>query len=213
MRCEIEKGNGILLFGGTFDPIHHGHLLVSRWAAEQLAVARVVLIPSAVPPHKVGTQVTAALDRMQMAQRAVEGDDVFEVSDCELQREGPSFTLDTLRHFRRLYPDDINLYWLIGADSLPELAGWHEVKRLVDECTIVTAARPGFDTGDLSALDAVLEEPQIRRIRQHVLNVPQMEISSTEIRDRVRQGQSIRYLVPAPVAEYIHKQRLYHGPE
>lgn len=209
MRCGIEKGKGVLLFGGTFDPIHHGHLLVSQWAAERLGAARVVLIPSAVPPHKVGNRVTAASDRMQMARRAVEDDDAFEVSDCELHREGPSYTLDTVRHFRRLYPDDINLYWLIGADSLPELAGWHEVKRLVDECTIVTAARPGTDAGDLSALDAVLEENQISKIRQHILNIPQMEISSTEIRDRARQGQSIRYFVPAPVADYIHNHRLY----
>ena len=89
-----------------------------------------------------------------MARLAVEGDDLFEVSDCELQREEPSFTLDTVRHFRRLYPEDIKLYWLIGADSLPELAGWHEVKQLVDECTIVTVARPGFETGDLAKMDS-----------------------------------------------------------
>ncbi len=205
----IEKD--VLLFGGTFDPIHHGHLIVSRWAAEQLEVARVVLIPSAVPPHKVGNKITAARDRLQMAQRAVEDDELFDVSDCELQREGPSFTLDTVRHFRRLYPEDIKIYWLIGADSIAELAGWHEIKQLVEECTIVTAARPGFETGNLSALDAVLEENQVSRIRQHILDIPQIDISSTDIRDRVRQGQSIRYLVPAPVAEYIHKHRLYQS--
>ena len=205
----IEKD--VLLFGGTFDPIHHGHLIVSRWAAEQLEVARVVLIPSAVPPHKVGNKITAARDRLQMAQRAVEDDELFDVSDCELQREGPSFTLDTVRHFRRLYPEDIKIYWLIGADSIAELAGWHEIKQLVEECTIVTAARPGFETGNLSALDAVLEENLVCRIRQHILDIPQIDISSTDIRDRVRQGQSIRYLVPAPVAEYIHKHRLYQS--
>jgi len=209
VSCEIEKGKGVLLFGGTFDPIHHGHLIVSRWAAEQLGVARVVLIPSAVPPHKVGNQITDAQDRLRMAQLAVEGDELFEVSDCELQREGPSFTLDTVRYFRRLYHEDIKLYWLIGADSLPELAGWYEVKQLVDECMVVTAARPGSETGDLSALGSVLEEEQIGRIRQHILNIPQIEISSTDIRARVRQGQTIDYLVPTAVADYIHKHRLY----
>lgn len=208
----MKKEKGVLLFGGTFDPIHHGHLIVSRWAAEQLGLEKVILIPSAAPPHKVGNQVTDARDRLHMAQRAVEGDEQFEVSDCELQRERPSYTLDTVQYFRRLYPNDIPIYWLIGADSLPELAGWYVAKQLVDECTIVTAARPGFETGDLSALDAVLEENQLSRIRQYILATPQIDISSTEIRRRVRRGQSIRYLVPAPVAEYIHKHRLYHSP-
>ena len=207
----MEKDKGALLFGGTFDPIHHGHLIVSRWAAEQLELARVVLIPSAMPPHKVGNQITDARNRLQMAQLAVEGDELFEVSDCELQREGPSFTLDTVRHFRRLYHEDIKLYWLIGADSLPELTGWYEVKQLVAECTIVTAARPGFETSDLSTLGSVLEKEQIGRIRHHILKIPQIEISSTEIRSRIRREQSIRYLVPVPVAEYIHKHRLYHS--
>jgi nicotinate-nucleotide adenylyltransferase len=205
----MKKEKGVLLFGGTFDPIHHGHLIVSRSAAEQLGVARVVLIPSSAPPHKVGHQVTDAWNRLEMAQLAVEGDELFEVSDCELQREGPSYTLDTIRHFRSLYGDETELYWLIGADSLGDLPNWYAIDQLAAECTIVTAARPGWESEDLSGLEAVLEEEQIRHIRQHILGTPQIDISATEIRKRVRQGQSIRSLIPAPVAEYIDAHRLY----
>ena len=210
MSCENIKRNGILLFGGTFDPIHHGHLIVSRWAAEQLGVARVVLIPSAAPPHKIGNRISAARDRLHMAQLAVEGDDLFEVSDCELQREGPSYSMDTIRHFRSLHGAETELYWLIGADSLPDLPNWYAIQQLATECTIVTAARSGWESDEFSRLEAVLEPNQISRIRQHILTTPKIEMSSTTIRSRVGQGQSIRSLVPTKVAEYIHQHNIYH---
>ncbi|MBN1846819.1 MAG: nicotinate (nicotinamide) nucleotide adenylyltransferase [Sedimentisphaerales bacterium] len=207
----MSSDKGIVLFGGTFDPIHHGHLIACRAAAEQLEADRVILIPSAAPPHKDAGRLTGAGHRLRLAQLAVAGDDLFEISDCELRRAGPSYTLDTVLHFRGLYGLEAVLYWLIGADSLPELNGWHQIQRLAEECIIVTAARPGYSPGDLDRRLDSLPADQIDRIRRHILATPGIEISATDIRDRVRRNRSIRYLVPEAVADYIRDHRLYHG--
>ena len=203
--------NGVLLFGGTFDPIHHGHLIVVRAAAEQLAVAKVVLVPSAAPPHKENEAISAAEDRLTMVRLTVEGDDLFEVSDCELRREGPSYTLETVRSFRETLGAEACLYWLIGYDTIQDLPQWYRVGELMEECTLVTALRPGHEKDDLSGLRTVLSEEQVMRLGEYVLETPLVEVSATDIRQRVKLGQSIRYLVPAAVEEYISKEGLYRS--
>ncbi len=202
---------GVLLFGGTFDPIHHGHLIIARAAAEQLKVGKVVLIPSAQPPHKSTAAVSTAQDRLQMTQLAVEGEELFEVSDCELQRQGPSYTLETVRYFRGLYEAEIPLYWLIGADSVRELLNWYRIEQLADECIIVTASRPGYDPGDLSMLRPALSEKQIERIKQYILDTPMIDISATQIRRRAAQNLPISYLTPPAVADYIIDRRRHRN--
>ncbi|KPK76708.1 MAG: hypothetical protein AMJ79_05720 [Phycisphaerae bacterium SM23_30] len=203
------NNNGILLFGGTFDPIHHGHLIIARAAAEQLQVEKVILIPSAQPPHKTNAAVSTTKDRLRMTQLAVAGDTLFEVSDCELQRRGPSYTLETVRYFRGLYGAEIQLYWLIGADSVGELLSWYRIEQLVDECIIVTASRPDYHLDQFSALQPALKEKQIKRIKKHILNTPMIDISATEIRRRAGQNLSIYYLTTPKVANYIINRRLY----
>jgi nicotinate-nucleotide adenylyltransferase len=144
-----------------------------------------------------------------MAQLGVEGEVLFDVSACEMERTGPSYTLDTVRQFRSTYGPQASLYWLIGGDSLAELATWHEPRQLVDECTIVTAVRRGHDLGDLRQLEKTLTSEQIARLKEYALDTPRIDVSATEIRRRVRAGRSIRYLVPRAVERYILAQGLY----
>jgi nicotinate-nucleotide adenylyltransferase len=201
----------VLLYGGSFDPIHFGHLIISRWVAETLGVQRVVLVPGAVPPHKQDVRLAPATDRLAMCRLAVEGDAQFGVSDWELGQPGPNYTLRTIRHFREALGTGVELCWLIGLDSLPELATWYHVAELVDECTIVTAARPGYEDPDLARLNGVLSAEQVRRLRENVLASPRIDISATEIRARLRAGRDVRYLVPEAVQAYIAERGLYRA--
>ncbi len=199
---------GIVLFGGSFNPIHNGHLIVARAVAERLGVSRLVFVPSPSPPHKTGTMLAEASDRLAMVRLAIAGEPLFDCSDVETRRSGPSYTILTVEDFRTTRADR-DLFWLIGADSLAELHSWHRVADLVDACRIVTAARPGFEVPDLSGLDRVLQPEQVRRLEADILPTPRIDISATEIRRRVREGRSIRYLVPEPVADYIARHELY----
>jgi nicotinate-nucleotide adenylyltransferase len=201
---------GILLFGGSFDPIHHGHLIVSRYAAEALRIERVVLIPSASPPHKQRVVLAPAADRVELCRQAVNGDPLFEVSDWEIGQAEPNYTLHTVRHFRALAPET-PLYWLIGMDSLAELSSWYRVADLVSDCTLVTVRRPGSHEPDLSSLAELMTVEQIRELESHVLVSPLVDISATDIRARIRDGRSIRYLVPEVVRQAIQARGLYRG--
>lgn len=204
------NNKGILLFGGTFDPIHNGHLIVARSAAEKLRVERVVLIPSANPPHKNHSSLTLIRHRLAMTRVAVEGSELFEVSDCELNRPGPSFTLDTVRHFREQNGPNISLYWLIGGDTIKDLACWYKVEQLVNECIIVTAGRPGCDMEvDFGVFRGKLSDEQIARLKQFILETPLVDISATNIRSRVRRDLTISDLIPPTVRDYITENKLY----
>jgi len=203
-------GSGIALFGGSFNPIHHGHLIVARSVAEHLDISKVILIPSASPPHKQGsTELAEARHRLEMVRAAVGGERLFEVSDIEILRSGPSYTIHTVQAFRQSLGSSVPLYWIIGADSLLELGTWYRIRELADACRIITAARPGLESPDLAMLEPMLTPEQIRRLVLGILPTPRIDISSTDIRRRIREGRSIRYLVPRPVAEYIEAQRLY----
>lgn len=201
--------SGVALFGGSFNPIHHGHLIIARAVAEELGVERLVLVPSACPPHKQDHVLASAADRLAMARLAVEDESGFEVSDVELLRAGPSYTILTVEAFRKEIPTDQAFYWIIGGDTLPELHTWYRVRELVDLCRIVTAVRPGFDVGDLSSLRPCLSAEQVARLQADVLTTPEIDISATEVRRRVAKGLSIRYLVPEKVCIYIEQHGLY----
>lgn len=200
---------GILLFGGSFDPIHHGHLIVCRHAAETLDVARAVVIPGASPPHKQQAALAPAADRLELCRLAAGGDPLFEVSDWELRQAGPNYTLHTVRHFRETSPPGTRLYWLIGMDSLAELPAWHRVGELASLCTLVTVGRPGHEWPDRSTLIESMSDDQIRELEAHTLDSPLIDISATDIRARVRAGRSIRYLVPESVRKAIEARGLY----
>ncbi|MCZ6697465.1 MAG: nicotinate-nucleotide adenylyltransferase [Planctomycetota bacterium] len=202
-------GERIGLYGGSFDPIHFGHLISARSVAEQLDFSRIILIPSARPPHKPTAAVIDARHRLEMARLAVAGDPLFEVSEVELHRAGPSYSIDTVDELGRQLGDQCDLFWIIGADSLPELATWHRIGELLDRIRIVTAARPGFVVPDVTSLEAKVGAPAVEKLISDRFRTPEIDISATGIRQRVRKGRSVRYLTPSPVAEYIAREGLY----
>jgi nicotinate-nucleotide adenylyltransferase len=202
----------LVCFGGTFNPVHVGHLIVARAVAEQLGAQRVALVPSAIPPHKACPGIRAE-DRLAMLKLAVQDDELFEVNPTELQRPGPSYTIDTLAVLRRLHGPQVELVWVVGLDMLVELPAWHRAAELVEQARIVTAMRPpapGNLDDILSPLLAAFGPDRAARLRADILPTPLIEISATQIRQRVRQRRSIRYLVPDAVAQYIERQGLYH---
>lgn len=201
----------LLLFGGSFNPIHNGHLIVARDVAERLAVPRVTLVPCRQPPHKPQAQLATGEDRLAMCQLATAGDPLFDVCDWELRQPGPNYTLLTIAHFRRERPD-ARLYWLIGGDSLAELDTWHRVAELTAMCTLVTAARPGHCSPDLSRLARLIAPERLAELRENIVATRMVDISASEIRERVRAGRCIRYLAPEPVREYIASHGVYGAP-
>ena len=203
----------ILLFGGTFDPIHNAHLAIARSVAQHLATEKIILIPAGNPPHKDNEVVTDANLRFQMCQVATADEPLFEVSDCEMLRRGPSYTITSILNFYYLYGWETSLFWLIGADSIADLPGWHRIKELVESCTIVTARRPGSESPDFTALKSVLTKKQIAQLKANCLPTPLLDISATDIRHRVRHNQPITDLVGAPVAALIRQNHLYTDHE
>jgi nicotinate-nucleotide adenylyltransferase len=191
-----------LCFGGSFNPIHVGHLLVARTIAEAKGFERVVLIPSAQPPHKPGSaDLAAPADRLAMCQLVSGTDPMFETDALELERSGPSYTLETALEFERRGWGAV--HWLIGADMVQILPKWHRPVELLRHVTFWIAQRPGYVI-DWDALPA-----EFHVLRSQVVVAPMLEISATEIRARVRAGRSLRYLVTPEVERYIFEHRLY----
>lgn len=190
-----------LCYGGTFNPIHHGHLICARAAAEAAGFDRVVLLPNQ-PPHKPDSdELAGAEDRLAMCRLAVAGDAMFEVSDIELRRSHPSYTLETARELKRQGWSEI--HWLIGADTVPQLPTWYQPLALLEEVEFVVMARPGWE------IDWQGVPPEYRKLRMSVVPAPLIEISASEIRRRVRRRQSISYLTPDAVAAWVRQKRLY----
>jgi nicotinate-nucleotide adenylyltransferase len=191
-----------LFFGGSFNPIHVGHLLCAAAAAEIAGFDRIVLVPNRQPPHKQGhTEIAAEADRLAMCRLAAAGDARFEVSEIELLREGPSYTIDSARELRRRGEPDIA--WLIGADMAQYLPQWHEPAKLLAEVRFVLMARPGWP------FDWLTVPAEYRHLERHVVQTPLIQISSTEIRQRVAAGKPINYMTTPAVVDYIREHGLY----
>ncbi len=187
------------ILGGTFDPIHVGHLLVAQDAMGALALARVVFVPAALPPHKMGRKTAPAQARLEMVHLAVRGNPSFSVSDIEFRRSGPSFSVDTITTLRDEFSGG-EIFFLIGEDNLKDLWSWKEPERLFSLCQVVVIGRPGekclMETRDLPG--------EVRR-----LDIHRIDLSSSEIRERLVKGLPLRYLVPPEVERYIYDNRLY----
>lgn len=197
------------LLGGSFNPIHHGHLSIARSVADRLDLDRVLFLPSADPPHKAAGALTDAAHRIAMVKLAIEGDALLDFSDYDATRSGPSYTIDTVTHLQAQLGTDVRLFWIIGADWIADLAGWRRISDLVERCTIVTAARPGWSGFPREALGDALSESQVSALEANVLDTPMVDVSATEIRRRVAMGESIDAMVPAVVVEYIERNDLY----
>lgn len=179
------------LYGGSFDPIHNGHLILARDAMERLELDQVIFLPARISPHKLDRPPAPPEARCAMLAAALKGEPHMEMDDCEITREGPSFTIDTVRRFQEKYPQS-RIYYFIGDDNLPELDTWKEIEHLQQLVQFVVLSRVG--------MPFLNKYPTITR---HI------ELSSTEIRNRIARGQSVRYMVPAPTCEVIAQQGLY----
>jgi len=203
----VEEGAVKLgILGGTFDPVHLGHLLIAEEARVRLSLEKVLFVPAGRPWMKVGRPVSPGFHRLEMVRLAVADNPYFEASALEVERPGPTYTVDTLLQLRDLYGEGADLYFILGVDSLQDFHRWKAPDRVLELCTLVTVARPGYREVNLSHLDAILPGASQRII---VLHGPLIGISGTEIRRRVAWGLSIRYWVPRPVEEYIYRHGLY----
>ena len=193
------------VLGGTFDPPHIGHLWLASLAAEALELDRVLFMPAAQPPHKKGQVITRATDRLLMTRLAINGDPILELSAIEMERPGPSFTIDSVSELKRVHRDTA-LFLVMAADSLAQIDTWREPDRLLEEIEWVVGPRPGTALPDRPVLEDRFGE---RASRIHLLEGPSLDVSSSEIRRRVAARHTIRYLVPRDVEELIIDRELY----
>jgi len=187
------------VFGGSFDPVHWAHLVIAEQAREQVALDRVLFVPAARPPHKQTQPLSTFAHRATMLRLAIAGHLAFEVSEVEKDRPGPSYTVATLEDLRRCHPE-ADLFLILGGDSLRDFPNWREPERIAAMATLVAAPRPGY-----------LVQSLPNWVRLQEIQVPLLEISSTDIRKRVASGRSIRYLVPRAVECYIEAHGLYRN--
>jgi nicotinate-nucleotide adenylyltransferase len=197
------------IFGGTFNPIHIGHLIIAEAAREQYALQKVLFIPSAHPPHKQEHDIIPAHHRYQLVSLAVAGNPFFDVSDIEMKREGRSYSVETLKFLRQTETHPADYFFIVGADSVPELRTWKNVEELARLCTFLVVPRPDWQLDRLASEDLGLPPWIVEQLLTHVVSAPLIGISSTDIRHRVANGLSIKYLVPHPVEEYIVQHALY----
>ncbi len=197
------------ILGGSFDPIHNAHLHVAREAQRRLALDRVLFVPARRPPHKHDRALTPAEHRLAMVKLAIAGIPGFDASDAELRRKGPSYTIDTVSAEIARLGAGWEIFFLVGADQALELDTWHRIGELATLCTLTPVTRPGFRLADLDRLSARLSAEVVAKIRSSALDIPPLDVSSTEIRRRIREGRGIAELVPPAVAEYIRQHGLY----
>jgi nicotinate-nucleotide adenylyltransferase len=199
----------IALFGGTFDPIHLGHTRVAEAAAEQIEAENVVFIPAKCSPLKGFSPNATDDDRLRMIELATRGNERFSVSDCELHRPAPSYTLDTVKHFQKECGDDASIYWLIGADSVDDLVLWHRIDELIDICHLAVMVRGGYEAPSFDRHLHVLGRNRVEKLQQNVIETPSIEISSTLVRRRLAAGEDVGDLLCSDVLDYIRRRGLY----
>ena len=188
------------ILGGTFNPIHYGHLLVAAEVREKFDLEKVLFVPSASPPHKNHPDIAPPGHRYQMTVLATRSNPFFSVSDLELQRSGKSYAIETVKELLNIYGKDSKLYFITGTDAILEISTWKDREKLLKLCQFIVATRPGFDA---EKIDKII----LNQI--HLLQIPNLDISSTDIRNRIKEGRTIKYLLPEKVEEYICEHGLY----
>lgn len=194
------------LYGGTFDPVHLAHLILAEACRDQAQLDRVVLIPAGQPPHKQGRQLAPGTARADMLELAVAGHPDFSVDRSEIKRSGPSYTVETLRSWHESHPTD-ELFFLMGADSLADFPHWKDPQEIAALASLVVVNRGGQPKPEVTALIPKIGEAAVNRIQ--FVTMPSIELAAGDIRLRIEQGRSIRYLIPRAVEQYIAEHRLY----
>lgn len=188
------KRVGIL--GGTFNPIHIGHLTIAQMVREQLRLDKVLFVPSNLPPHKSGKNVVSAKDRYHMVHLAIRGNSYFEASDFEIQKEGKSYSVETAKYFRDQYPRGTKFFFIIGSDLLSTLHMWKRVDEILEIVSFIAVHRPGFN-GKKS------------KVKAQLITIPGLQTSSSYVRQRITSGKTVKYLVPDSILKYIADKKLY----
>jgi nicotinate-nucleotide adenylyltransferase len=188
----------IAIFGGTFNPIHKGHMFLARQAKRALNLDKIIFVPAYIPPHKKSNDIIDARQRLRMIELAISGRACFDISKYEIDKKEKVYSIQTVRHFKRFFPRGTELFFLIGADSLKGLDKWKESHKLFDLCEFAVFSRPGFKLSGFQSKFCISK-----------IKIDALDISSTQVREFINQGKSISRLVPKPVKDYINRKGLY----
>ena len=204
----MSRSQRIGILGGTFDPVHIGHLFIAEAARDAYQLDRVLFIPTGDPPHKKASRLAPGRDRINMLQAALRDNPAFQADDMEITREGTTYTIDSLRELKSRYPEDF-LYFIIGGDTLLELKTWKDFGEVAGFCSFIAYQRPGYRKEEM--IREALHLAEVYHADIHFAEGPNLEISSKYIRHRLVRNQTIRYLVPETVEKYIKEHHLYKG--
>ena len=199
------------LFGGTFDPIHLGHTVVTADAAERIGAEKIIFIPAKCSPLKDSFPEASNDDRLKMIALAIADNKKFQLSDYELKKPERSYTLETVRHFQADYGSDTSIYWLVGADSIDDLPHWYGIVELIDECNLCVMFRAGCEPPDFAKFTSIWGPGRIEKLQQNIIQTPLIDISGTEIRSRLIAGRDVTNMLHPSVADYIRKYGLYQS--
>lgn len=201
----MEKCIGV--FGGSFNPIHIGHLILAESARQEFHLEKVIFIPTGDTPNK-DMHYVDKIDRFHMVELAIQGNPYFEISSIEMERTGPSYTVDTIHQVKKMIGDEYKIYFLAGTDAVADLPTWKYNKELLSICDFISAGRPG-STDKLNKSVSYFGELGKERI--HFLKMPELEISSTDLRWRIENNMSVTYMIPDVVIKYIKEKQIYRG--
>ena len=203
----------IALFGGTFDPIHLGHTTVAADAFERTGAEKIIFVPAKRSPLKGFLPKANDDHRLNMITLAIEGEKKFQVSDYELKRPAPSYTLTTIQKFQADYGSETSIHWLIGADGLDDLTYWYKITELIDACILTTMCRAGCEHPDFVKFEEIWGRQRIEKLRRNIIQTPLVDISSTEIRDLIAKNGDFSKMLHPAVADYIRKNGLYQSKD
>ena len=203
----------VALFGGAFNPIHFGHLAIAEEVRSKHNIDKIIFVPTNLPSHKDPSDLADARQRLIMTHLATVSNPCFETSSFEIDKGGKSYSIDTVRHFQQLFKGKVELFFIIGADMLVEITAWKNIEELLKVCRFIAVSRPGYDVQKIFNRHFLASEnyAMASELLENILieDITMLDISATNIRRRVREWKSIKYLVPEPVEQFIHNQQLY----
>ena len=211
IKLCAKKHIKVGIMGGTFNPIHFGHLVTAEEALKQFCLDKVIFIPTGNPPHKTSGILAGPEDRYLMTVIATASNPDFFVSRIEIDRKKTSYTIDTLKELKNIFRDSADLYFITGADAILEILSWKEPREIMQYCSFIAATRPGYDIKKIEELKSKLDSFRINSdgAQIYLMEIPALAISSTDIRNRIKSKRSIKYLLPESVSNYLLKHGLY----